>query len=72
MKRFVSPLLSFAAPLLIILGIFGFINRTGAERVQALPAMGVGAGLILSSAFGRSRRRKQLLIVLRRRGPEEF
>ncbi len=68
MKRFGNPLLSLAAPLLILLAIVGIMQRDGSDRFKALPALVVGAGLILSGALGRSYRRKQLLMALKQSG----
>ena len=71
MKRLGYPLLSLAAPLLIILAMFGLIHRQGSDRLQSLPAILVGAGLIVSGAVGRRRRRSKLLVALRRTQTEE-
>ena len=65
MKRFYNPLLSFSAPFLIVVAIFSFSQRGGKDKIQALPALLVGSGLILSGAFERRRRRKQLLVALK-------
>jgi len=67
MKNFGSPLLSFAAPLLILVGLFGFFQRQGVDRWQALPAFLVGSGLIVSGAWERSQRRKKFLAEIRNR-----
>ena len=71
MKRLGYPLLSLAAPLLIILAMFGLIHRQGSDRLQSLPAILVGAGLIVSGAVGRRRRRSKLLVALRSTQTEE-
>lgn len=65
MKRLGHPLLSLAAPLLIILAMLALMQRQGSDRLQVLPAVLVGAGLIISGAVGRRRRRSRLLIALR-------
>ena len=67
MKTFGSPLLSFAAPLLILIGLFGFFQRQGVDRWQALPAFLVGSGLIVSGALERRRRRRKFLVEIRKR-----
>ena len=54
-------LLSLAAPALVCLGIFGLLGRNGSERVQALPALFIGIGLISSSVISRNLRRRNLL-----------
>ncbi len=66
MKSFVNPLLAFAAPLLILLAIFACLQREGSDRLQALPALFVGTGLMISGALGRSNRRKKLLLAIRK------
>ncbi len=71
MKHFGNPLLSLAAPFLIFLAIFGFLNRQGSDRLQALPALIVGAGLIISGAMNRSIRRRNLLFAIRRTKHDE-
>ncbi len=65
MKHIGTPLLSLAAPLLIILAILGLLQRDGNARLHLLPALVVGSGLIISGPLGRSRRRKKLLLAIR-------
>ncbi len=65
MKRLGHPLLSLAAPLLIILAMLALMQRQGSDRLQVLPAVLVGVGLIISGAVGRRRHRSRLLIALR-------
>ncbi len=65
MKRFENPLLSFAAPLLILLALLGTLQREGSDRLQLMPALVVGVALTLSGAIGRSIRRKKLLLAIR-------
>ncbi len=65
MKRLGHPLLSLAAPLLIILAMLALMQRQGSDWLQVLPAVLVGVGLIISGAVGRRRRRSRLLIALR-------
>ncbi len=57
--------LSLAAPALVLLGIVGFLTRKDSERVQSLPAVVTGIGLISASAIARSMRRKNLLQKIR-------
>ena len=71
MKRLGHPLLSLAAPFLIILAMLGLIHRQGSDRLQSLPAVLVGVGLIVHSAVGRRRSRSQLLLALRSSDSEE-
>jgi hypothetical protein len=55
---------SLGAPLLILLALLATNQRQGKDRVQVLPAVLVGSGLIISSALGRQRRRARLLADL--------
>ncbi len=52
---------SLAAPCFIFISLLGFFYRKDNDRVQAVPALLVGIGLICSNAFGRTKRRKKLL-----------
>ena len=64
MKPLGYPLLSLAAPFLILLAIVGLLQRNGSDRLQAIPALIVGSGLIVSGALGRRKRREKLLKTL--------
>ena len=64
MRRTVTIWLSFGAPLMILLAVLASQQRQGSDRVQALPAVLVGSGLIISCAVGRRRRRGKLLSAL--------
>ena len=66
MKRQVQIWLSFGAPMLVLLAVLAAQQRQGSDKVQALPAVLVGSGLIVSSAVGRRRRRGRLLAALKR------
>lgn len=57
--------LSLAAPLLTVLGLVALLQRQGNDRLQALPAILVGIGLVISAVVGRRRRRRRLLLALR-------
>ncbi len=70
MNRLGKALLSLAAPLLIVLAFLGFFQRQGSSQLQALPAVFVGTGLILSGALARRRRRKRLLSAMRKTSTE--
>lgn len=61
MKNSQNLFLSLAAPCLVLISFLGFFHRKDNDRVQALPALVVGIGLIFSNAFGRTKRRKKLL-----------
>ena len=58
--------LSLGAPLLIVLAVVASQQRQGKDRIQALPSVLVGSGLIISSAVGRRRRRARLLADVQR------
>ena len=60
-----AALLALASPLLILLALVGLLHRTGAARWEALPALLIGAGLLITSLHRRRRRRKELLRSLR-------
>ena len=66
MKQLMPIALSFGAPLLILLAVVAAQQRQGKDRVQALPSVLVGSGLIISSAVGRRRRRARLLADVQR------
>ena len=53
--------LSLAFPFLVLLGFFGLIQRQGSSRVQSLPVLAVGIGLIAHQIYGSKLRRKRLL-----------
>ena len=61
MKQLMPIALSLGPPLLIVLAVVASQQRQGKDRVQALPSVLVGSGLIISSAVGRRRRRARLL-----------
>jgi len=57
--------LALAAPLLVALSVATLVLRSGPSRLQALPPLLIGSGLLLSSVMGRRRRRRHLLTSLR-------
>ena len=61
-----NPLISFSAPLLILLAITGFLHREGKDKIQAIPALVVGSGLVLTGAVRRFRRRRMLFIEIKK------
>ena len=61
MKQLMPIALSLGAPLLIVLAVVASQQRQGKDRIQALPSVLVGSGLIISSAVGRRRHRARLL-----------
>lgn len=64
-----AALLALASPLLILLALVGLLHRSGASRWEALPALLIGSGLLLTSLHRRRRRRKELLRSLRQNPP---
>ncbi len=58
-------LLALSSPLLILLALVALLHRPASERVQALPALGIGIGLLSTSWVRRRRRRRELLRALR-------
>ena len=60
MNRLGNPLISISAPLLILLAVTGFFHKEGKEKIQAIPALVVGSGLILTGAVRRFQRRRML------------
>ena len=65
MNRLGNPLISISAPLLILLAITGFLHREGKDKIQAIPALVVGSGLILNGAVRRFRRRRMLYLEIK-------
>lgn len=59
--------LALATPLLILLGLAGLLLRQGSDRLQAVPALVIGVGLLLQSLSSWRRRRRALLAALRER-----
>lgn len=57
--------LALAAPLLVLLALLALLMRSGSDRLQGLPPLLIGVGLLLSSAAGRARQRRHLLVALR-------
>tara|TARA_B100000700_G_C14449239_1_gene580820 strand:- start:256 stop:477 length:222 start_codon:yes stop_codon:yes gene_type:complete len=66
MKRLGNPLISISAPLLILLAITGFLHREGRDRIQLIPALVVGTGLISTGMVRRYRRRRMLLLEIKK------
>ena len=66
MNRLGNPLISIAAPLLILLAITGFLHREGKDKIQAIPSFVVGTGLVLTGTIRRFRRRRMLLLEIQK------
>ena len=66
MKKLGNPLISISAPLLILLALTGFLHREGKDKMQVIPALVVGSGLILTGTVRRFRRRRMLLFEIKK------
>ena len=66
MNRLGNPIISISAPLLILLAITGLLHREGKDKIQAIPALVVGSGLILNGAVRRFRRRRMLFLEIKK------
>ena len=66
MNRLGNPLISIAAPLLVLLAITGFLHREGKDKIQTIPALVVGSGLVLTGAIRRFRRRRMLFLEIKK------
>ncbi len=66
MKRLGNPLISISAPLLILLAITGYVHREGKDKIQVIPSLLVGSGLVLTGTVRRYRRRRMLLLEIKK------
>ena len=66
MNRLGNPLISISAPLLILLSITAFSHREGKDKIQAIPALVVGSGLVLTGMVRRFRRRRMLFVEIKK------
>ena len=66
MNRLGNPLISISAPLLILLAITGFLHREGKDKIQTIPALVVGSGLVLTGTVRRFRRRRILFLEIKK------
>jgi len=64
-----ADLLALSSPLLILLALVSMLNRGPATRLQAVPALLIGVGLLVFSLVRRRRRRAMILRVLREPRP---
>ena len=60
-----AALLALASPLMILLALLGLLHRTGSARWEALPALLIGTGLLLTSISRRRYRRREMRRSLR-------
>lgn len=58
-------LLALSSPLLILVALLALLHRPASDRIQALPALGIGIGLLVTSWQRRRQRRRELLRALR-------
>jgi hypothetical protein len=68
-SRFRAALLALSSPLLILLALLVLFTRQGTDRLAAVPALVIGAGLLTTSWIRRRRRRAELLRALRQGPP---
>ena len=66
MNKLGNPLISISAPLLILLAITGFLHREGKDKIQVIPALVVGSGLVLTGAARRFSRRRMLFLEIKK------
>ena len=66
MNKSGNPLISISAPLLILLAITGFLHREGKDKIQVIPALVVGSGLVLTGAVRRFSRRRMLFLEIQK------
>ncbi|MEY4353975.1 MAG: hypothetical protein RLZZ609_2216 [Cyanobacteriota bacterium] len=69
LSRGPADLLALSSPLLILLALLSFLHRTPSARLQAVPALLIGCGLLVFSWGRRRRRRSMVLRLLREPGP---
>lgn len=64
-RPWLRRLLALSSPLLILLALVALLQRRGSDRIQALPSLLIGTGLLATSVVLRRRRRRELLQALR-------
>jgi hypothetical protein len=64
-RSWMDVLLALSPHLLALLGLVALLLRAGQERLQVLPALLIGMGLVMLSTVRRRRRRRELLSALR-------
>jgi hypothetical protein len=68
-RRLLNTLLALSAPLLLLVALVVLLQRSGPDRIQALPALVIGGPLLGTSLHSRRRRRRRLLAALRSGAP---
>ena len=66
MNKLGNPLISISAPLLILLAITGLLHREGKNKIQTIPALVFGSGLVLTGAVRRFSRRRMLFLEIKK------
>tara|TARA_Y100001968_G_C18882490_1_gene492331 strand:- start:231 stop:452 length:222 start_codon:yes stop_codon:yes gene_type:complete len=66
MNKLGNPFISISAPLLILLATFGYMHRDGKDKIQTIPALIVGSGLVFTGAIRRFRRRQMLFLEIKK------
>ncbi|MFM7642372.1 MAG: DUF3188 domain-containing protein [Cyanobium sp.] len=64
-----ADLLALSSPLLILVALVSMLHRSSSARLQAVPALLIGCGLLVFSWLRRRRRRSMVLRVLREPRP---
>ena len=65
-----ADLLALSSPLLVLLALVSMLHRSPSARLQAVPALLIGCGLLVFSWWRRRRRRSMVLRLLRQPGPD--
>lgn len=60
-----KALLALSSPLLILLSLVCLLTRPGSDRIQVVPTLAIGTGLLATSSLRRRRRRREILRALR-------
>jgi hypothetical protein len=63
--RRLKALLALSSPLLILLSLVCLLTRPGSDRIQVVPPLAIGTGLLATSWLRRRRRRREILRALR-------
>ena len=64
-RQVLQRLLALSSPLMIGLALVVLLQRQGSDRAQAIPALFIGSGLLVTSTLSWRRRRRKLLAALR-------
>jgi hypothetical protein len=64
-SRRLKALLALSSPLLILLSLVCLLTRPGSDRIQVVPPLAIGTGLLATSWLRRRRRRREILRALR-------